>query len=198
MKIKRECIICIIVNINGYWGDIGRQANVTPNPKGSPSSYVANYRPISITSVLSKVFELLVSVRLGRFLEPSGVLPTTQFAYRKGLGYIPVMHFCACPIHCRVHWRVGRRLGSCRSTSVQPLICSTIWAFSISSALWVLDVLSCLYRHTFYQTDHSKLWFMVVEVNGLMLYQECRSAVFWARYCSSCARQSFFPFWKIS
>ena len=34
---------------------------------------------------MSKVLELLVSVRLGRFMERSGVLPTTQFAYRKGL-----------------------------------------------------------------------------------------------------------------
>ena len=47
---------------------------------------VANYRPISILSVLSKVFERLASDRLGRFMERSGVLPTTQFAYRKGLG----------------------------------------------------------------------------------------------------------------
>ena len=50
------------------------------------STPVANYRPISITSVLSKVFERLVSVRLGRFMERSGVLPNTQFAYQKGLG----------------------------------------------------------------------------------------------------------------
>ena len=63
-----------------------RQANITPIPKGPPSSSVANYRPISIRPVLSKVFERLVSVRLGRFMECSGVLPTTQFAYRKGLG----------------------------------------------------------------------------------------------------------------
>ena len=42
-----------------------RQANVTQIPKGSPSYPVENYRPISITSVLSKVFERLVSVRLG-------------------------------------------------------------------------------------------------------------------------------------
>ena len=63
-----------------------RQANDTSIPKGPPSSSVANYRPISITSVLSKVFERLMSVRLGRFMERSGVLPTTQFAYRKGLG----------------------------------------------------------------------------------------------------------------
>ena len=46
-----------------------RQANVTPIPKDPPSSSVANYRPISITPVLSKVFERLVSVRLGRFME---------------------------------------------------------------------------------------------------------------------------------
>ena len=44
------------------------QANVTPIPK-VPSSYsVANYRPISITPALSKVFERLVAVRLGRFI----------------------------------------------------------------------------------------------------------------------------------
>ena len=62
------------------------QGNVTPIPKGPPSSSLANYRQISIASVLSKVFERLVPVRLGRFMERNGVLPTTQFAYRKGLG----------------------------------------------------------------------------------------------------------------
>ena len=50
-----------------------RQAYVTPLPKGPPSSSVANYQPISITSVLSKMFERLVSVRLERFMERSGV-----------------------------------------------------------------------------------------------------------------------------
>ena len=27
---------------------------------------------------------------------------------------VPVMYFCAFPIHCKVHWRVCRRLGSYR------------------------------------------------------------------------------------
>ena len=44
----------------------------------------ANYCLILKTSVLSKVFERLVSVRLGRFMKRNGVLPTTQFVYRKG------------------------------------------------------------------------------------------------------------------
>ena len=42
-----------------------RQANVTQIPKDPSSSSVANYRPISITPVLSKVFECLVAVHLG-------------------------------------------------------------------------------------------------------------------------------------
>ena len=65
-----------------------RQANVTPIQKGSPSSSVANYRPISITSVLSKAFERLVSVRLGRFMERSGVLPTTLVCLSERSGYL--------------------------------------------------------------------------------------------------------------
>ena len=63
-----------------------RQVNFTSIPKGPPSSSVVNYRPISKTSVLSKVFERLVSVRLGRFRERNGLLPTKQFAYRNCLG----------------------------------------------------------------------------------------------------------------
>ena len=82
------------------------------------------------------MFERLVPIRFRRFMERSGVLPTAQFANRKGLG--AVMHFCACLIHCKVHWRVGRRLESCRLISVQPLIGSTIRAFSIGSALFLL------------------------------------------------------------
>ena len=75
---------------------------MSPLPKGPSSSSVANYRLISITSVLSKVFERRVFVRLGRFIEGSGVLPTTQFAYRKGLGtcdaFLCVFHKQQCAL----------------------------------------------------------------------------------------------------
>ena len=60
-------------------------AYVTPIPRGPPSS-ASNYRPIFLTPILLKVSERLVSVRHGRFMEGRGVLPTTQFTYRKGLG----------------------------------------------------------------------------------------------------------------
>ena len=62
-----------------------RVANVTPIPKGPPSSSASNYRPISLTPILSKVFERLLSVHLGRFMEGRGVV-RPQFAYREGLG----------------------------------------------------------------------------------------------------------------
>ena len=62
-----------------------RVANVTRIPKGPSSSSPSNNRPISLTPILSKVFERLVSVRLGNFMEGRGVLPTTQFTYRKRL-----------------------------------------------------------------------------------------------------------------
>ena len=70
----------------GSFPDCWRVANVTPIRKGPPFSSACNYRPISFTPMLSNVFERLVSVCLGRFIECRGVLPTTQFAYRKGLG----------------------------------------------------------------------------------------------------------------
>ena len=82
----------------GIFSACWRQSNVTPIPKGPPYSFVANYRPISITSVLSKVFERLLSVRLGQFMERSGVLSTTCLLI--GKVWVRVMHFCACPIHC--------------------------------------------------------------------------------------------------
>ena len=46
-----------------------RVAKVTPIPKGPPFFSVANSRPIFLTPILSKVFEHLVLVRLGRLVE---------------------------------------------------------------------------------------------------------------------------------
>ena len=63
-----------------------RSANVTAIHKDAPSPDSENYRPISITPILSKVFEKLVSHRLSSFCEKYGLLAAAQFAGRKGLG----------------------------------------------------------------------------------------------------------------
>ena len=70
----------------GLFPDCWKTANITPVPKGPISQTPSNYRPISITPALSKVFEKLIASRLGRFCESQGLFPANQFAYRKGLG----------------------------------------------------------------------------------------------------------------
>ena len=62
--------------------DCWRSANVTAIPKGVPSPDKKHYRPISITHILSKVYEKLVSHKLFSFYEKYGLLPADQPAYR--------------------------------------------------------------------------------------------------------------------
>ena len=171
-------------------------SNVTPIPNGPPTSSVANYRQISITSVLSKVFGRLVSVRLGRFMEPSGVLPTTQFAYRKGLGtcgaFLCVSHTLQSALESGQEARIVQIDFSAAFDRVNHLgILYKLCSVGIGGS-----VLSILIQFLSNRSQH-----VMVDgygVNWLTLYQECHRAVFWARYCSSCTLWSFFPFWKIS
>ena len=71
---------------HGSFPSCWRVAHVTPVPNGSNSSFVSDYRPISITPVLSKVYEKLGASRLSRYLERAGILPDSQYGFRKGLG----------------------------------------------------------------------------------------------------------------
>ncbi len=64
-----------------------RTANVTPIPKTSPPSVnPEDYRPISITPCISKIYERLICGKLMKYAEHRHLLPDGQFAYRKGLG----------------------------------------------------------------------------------------------------------------
>ena len=84
-----------------------------------------------------------MSVRLGRFMERSGVLPTTQFAYQKCL--------CTCDALLCVSHTLQSALESGQEARIVQIDFSaafdrvTIWAFSLSLSLWVLEVLSGLY-----------------------------------------------------
>ena len=64
-----------------------RVGNVSPLSKcGSGSSCPSDYHPITITPVLSKVFERLLAKRLNAFAEKNNLFPSLQFGFRKGLG----------------------------------------------------------------------------------------------------------------
>lgn len=71
----------------GAFSTCWRIGNVTPLCKCvCGSSSPTDYRPISITPILSKVFERLLAKRLNRFAEGNHLLPSLQFGFRKGLG----------------------------------------------------------------------------------------------------------------
>ena len=70
----------------GSFPECSRSAIVTAIPKGALSPDREKYQPISITNILSKVYEKLVSQKLSSFCEKYGLLPAAQVAYRKGLG----------------------------------------------------------------------------------------------------------------
>ena len=66
--------------------DDWKVAFLTPIYKGKGSkSSLDNYRPISILSPISKVFENLLSIQLRQFFESNGIFSSSQFGFRKFL-----------------------------------------------------------------------------------------------------------------
>lgn len=64
-----------------------RSANITAISKlATAGSSPSDYRPISITPILSKIFERLLAKRLNSFAESNNLFPSHQFGFRKGLG----------------------------------------------------------------------------------------------------------------
>ena len=83
-----------------------RVANVTLISKGPPSSSASNYWPISLTPILLKVFERLVSVRLGRFMEAEVCFQPPNSLIGKVLAL--VIPFFVWHTPYRMLWRWGR------------------------------------------------------------------------------------------
>ena len=85
----------------------------------------------------------LVTIHLERFKELSSVLQTMQFAYRKGLGTYDAPLCVYCTLHSALESGQEDRMVQIDFSGV--LIGSTIREFCISSVLWVLEILCCLY-----------------------------------------------------
>ena len=58
-------------------------ACISPIHKGENKTDFSNYRPVSVISVVAKVFEKLVSVQLIEYLENYQVLSESQTGFRK-------------------------------------------------------------------------------------------------------------------
>ena len=64
---------------SGHYPDGLKIARVTPLHKGGFKFEMKNYRPISILSVLNKIFETIIKHRLLNFLKNYNIFAPTQF-----------------------------------------------------------------------------------------------------------------------
>ena len=151
-----------------------------------------------------KVFEHLVSVHLGRFMERNGVLRTTEFAYRKDLGtcdaLLCVSHTPQSALESGQEARIvlidfSAAFDRVNHQGILYRLCSVGIGGSVFSIL--TQFLSNWSQHVMVDGCRSKL---VDVVSGMLqgsvfgvfvcLYQ--------CFYCTFSMLRGFFPFWKIS
>ena len=76
----------LIINLliaQGYFPDEWKLAKVIPIFKDGDPQDIKNYRPISVLSFLSKVFEKIISYYIIEFLDLHDVLCDKQFGYKQ-------------------------------------------------------------------------------------------------------------------
>jgi len=79
--------LCFIINLSLKSATIPadwKEAKVTPIYKSGLRNMFANYRPISVLSILSKVLERSVHKQLLSHLETEKLLTSSQFGFRSG------------------------------------------------------------------------------------------------------------------
>ena len=67
----------------GHFPDFMKVARVTPVFKADDPTRFGNYRPISVLSVFSKVFERAIQGRILSFLGKSGRILSSQYGFRR-------------------------------------------------------------------------------------------------------------------
>lgn len=79
--------LCYIYNLcikNGIFPHQFKKAIICPIYKKGDSRLVNNYRPISLLSVFSKIFERCIKNRLVKYLDENKILSDLQFGFRSG------------------------------------------------------------------------------------------------------------------
>ena len=79
-------VLIYLVNLSIFQGVFPEElkiANVTPVFKAEDSKRFTNYRPVSVLSVMSKIYERVMYKRIFDFLNDNNVLYEKQFGFRK-------------------------------------------------------------------------------------------------------------------
>ena len=69
--------------MDGIFPDNLKVAKITPVFKAGDSYSVTTYRPISILTIFSKIFEKVICSRLENYLETNNILHKNQFGFRR-------------------------------------------------------------------------------------------------------------------
>jgi retron-type reverse transcriptase len=67
----------------GKFTDDMKVAIISPIYKTGSKTETTNYRPVSVLSVVAKIFEKIISQQLSNYLETNGVIVNQQFGFRK-------------------------------------------------------------------------------------------------------------------
>ena len=82
-----SCILTHIVNLSLEQGSFPSElkiANIIPIFKAGETEIIGNYRPVSLLSTVSKVFERAFFTRLSFFIKQQKILYSLQFGFREG------------------------------------------------------------------------------------------------------------------
>lgn len=105
VKIIRDFAIIFNNCINNkFFPNIWKQAKIFPILKrGKPANKASSYRPISLTSAASKVFEIVINISLKKFSWEKKVVPANQFGFESRLSTTHAIHKCMTDISTHLH-----------------------------------------------------------------------------------------------
>jgi len=88
--LSKRSLSVLLLMYNKVWQDgvfpaVWRHSIIKPVLKsGKPQQKISSYRPISLTSVLGKIMEKIVTTRLSYYVEKKDLLTNVQTGFRKG------------------------------------------------------------------------------------------------------------------
>ena len=73
-----------------------KRANIDPIYKGGKKTEPLNYRPMSLTSVIGKICEMVIKEAWVQFLKENEVLSNCQYGFRKASSFVTIFFFSLC------------------------------------------------------------------------------------------------------
>ena len=92
--------LCKILSFHRDWGVSGylEEARVAPAFKSGNAGDCSNYRPISVLTVVSRLFEKLIYNQLYKYLDSNKLLYSDQYGFRQ------LHSVLACLLKCTYDW----------------------------------------------------------------------------------------------